>query len=115
MKKSFVLFTSAVLVVLGVAVSGPALAHGRVHFGVFIGGSVFPGYYAPYYPPVYYPPVYVTPPSPPVYIERQAAPTPAQPQGDWFYCEDSKTYYPYVKECPGGWQRVSPQPPPPPH
>ncbi len=28
-----------------------------------------------------------------------------------FYAE-SKTYYPYVKECPGGWQRVTPQPAP---
>jgi len=27
----------------------------------------------------------------------------------WYYCAESKTYYPYVKECPGGWQRVTPQ------
>ncbi len=34
------------------------------------------------------------------------------PQGTWYYCAESKTYYPYVKECPGGWQRVTPQPAP---
>jgi len=30
----------------------------------------------------------------------------------WYYCPESKAYYPYVKECPGGWQQVAPQPPP---
>jgi hypothetical protein len=47
-----------------------------------------------------------------VYIEQadeQAAP--AQ-QAYWYYCPESKAYHPYVKHCPGGWQRVVPQPPP---
>ena len=107
MKKSFAVLFTAVLVVFGVATSEPALAHGRVHFGVFIGGPLFwPG-------PYYYPPVYVAPPLPPqpVYIERQVAPPPPP---EWFFCEDSKTFYPYVKECPGGWQRVPAQSPSPP-
>jgi hypothetical protein len=39
----------------------------------------------------------------------QAAP--AQPQADWYYCADSKSYYPYVRECPAGWQRVPSTPP----
>ena len=30
----------------------------------------------------------------------------------WYYCEDPKGYYPYIRECPTGWQRVSPVPPP---
>jgi hypothetical protein len=30
----------------------------------------------------------------------------------WYYCERSKSYYPYVKECPSGWTRVAPQPSP---
>ena len=30
--------------------------------------------------------------------------------GYWYYCESSDGYYPYVKECPGGWQRVAPRP-----
>ena len=46
------------------------------------------------------------------YVEQgvpQAAP--AQPPGDWYYCADSRSYYPYVSDCPGGWQRVPAQPP----
>ena len=46
------------------------------------------------------------------YIEQgvpQAAP--AQPQADWYYCADSESYYPYVRDCPAGWQRVPAQPP----
>lgn len=40
----------------------------------------------------------------------QAQPQP-QPQGDWYFCANSNAYYPYVRECPGGWQRVPPTPP----
>ena len=103
--------------------SGSALAQWhrgpRVGIGINFG---FP-YYAPYYvpPPYYYPPApyyYPTPaPLPPAeYIERPE-PAPSSPQSSssqsyWYYCADSKSYYPYVKECPGGWQRVSPTPPP---
>jgi hypothetical protein len=47
-----------------------------------------------------------TPASPPVYVERI---DPAE-QGSWYYCEQERGYYPYVKECPAGWQRVAPQP-----
>jgi hypothetical protein len=41
----------------------------------------------------------------------QAAPAPAQQQ-DWYFCPNSNAYYPYVRECPGGWQRVPAQPQP---
>lgn len=44
----------------------------------------------------------------PTYIERSAPAEPAAPVW-WYWCADAKAYYPYVKECPGGWQRVSPQ------
>lgn len=106
-----VLALSAVL--LSATASAPALAHhrgGHAHFGVFIGAPFYPWYYPPYY----YPPVVTVPAAPTTYIEQgspQAAPAP-QPQGYWYYCDESKTYYPYVKECPGGWRRVTPQPPP---
>jgi hypothetical protein len=30
----------------------------------------------------------------------------------WYYCEPAGAYYPYVKECPSGWLKVSPEPPP---
>ena len=103
------------------ALAWPGLAsahHGRVGVGVYFG----PGFYYP--PPYYYPPpVYY--PQPPVVIQQQApvyvehtptaAPVPqAQPvqaSSDWFYCASSKTYYPYTKDCPEPWQRVSPVPP----
>ena len=98
--------------------SAPALAHGhfggpRVHFGFVFGGPAF--YPAPYYyPPAYYyyPPTVVVPPSPETYRERGDATNEDSTQNDWYYCADAKAYYPYVKQCPGGWQRVTPQPPP---
>ncbi len=103
------LILSAVL--LGAAASAPALAwhHGRVHFGVVIGAPFYPWYYPPYYYPYYYPPVVAAPAVPPTYVEQGGA---QHSQGAWYYCAESKTYYPYVKECPGGWQRVAPQPAP---
>ena len=58
--------------------------------------------------------------SPPVtYVEQSPAPAPvapaapaaANPAGYWYYCAESSAYYPYVQQCPSGWQRVSPTPP----
>jgi hypothetical protein len=86
--------------------SGAALAHGgRVHFGIGIGFPVWWGY--PYYAPPYYyePRTVVVPAQPQRYIEQSSPES-----GYWYYCADSKAYYPYVKDCPGGWQRVSPTP-----
>src|ERR1700690_1599996 len=76
--------------------------------------SPAPYYYPPY--PYYYPPSVVTvPSSPPVYVERQdVAPPAPQASASWYYCANPQGYYPYVKECPRGWQAVAPQPPPPP-
>ena len=37
----------------------------------------------------------------------QAAP---QPGNMWYFCDEAKAYYPYVKTCPAGWQQVTPQP-----
>lgn len=105
-----------VVFVLGAVASVPALAwhHGHAHFGVFIGapGFGYPPYYPYYYPP-YYPPIGEVPSSPPTYIEQEGAqPAPGPSQSNWwYYCADAKAYYPYVKECPAGWQRVAPQPP----
>ena len=101
-------------VLFGVLVSGSAFAHPRSH--VFLGFNFgFPGYYypAPYYYPAYYPYPYYPPvvvqQSPPVYTERQDV-APANEQGYWHYCAATRGYYPYVKECPGGWQKVAPAP-----
>lgn len=91
---------------------------GNVHLGVtidpFWGWPLFYPYPSPYYYPPMYPPVIAVPSQPPVYIEQGVAPEVAVPPSNyWYYCSDSQNYYPYVKECPGGWQRVAPQPAPP--
>jgi hypothetical protein len=68
--------------------------------GVFVGAPLYaplfypaPGYYYNDYPP------------PSTYIEQ--APSPDY----WYFCPELNAYYPYVQECPGGWQPVLPQPP----
>lgn len=74
----------------------------------------YPYYYGPsQYPyPYYYD--YPTPPvlsAPPQYIEKDAgAQSPANPPGYWYYCRKPDGYYPYVRECPAGWERVAPVP-----
>lgn len=102
--------------------------HGGARVGVFIGAPVlgfglpyygYPGYgYAPYgaygYAPYgYYGPTsaIVAPAAPPVYIEQSNINTtgPAS-DGNWYYCSNPDGYYPYVRECPNGWQRVPSQP-----
>ena len=116
----------AAALLLGLSVVHSASARGFHHgggfhhgarVGVFIGAPAFAWGYGPYYyPPYYYPPAYYYPPvvaSPPVYVERadeQAAPA-APEASSWYYCPESKAYYPYVKSCPSPWQRVAPQPP----
>lgn len=107
MKKALVLFAVLVLA------AGSAWAHGRgrVHFGLHFGFPLYPYYYYP--PPVYYPayPVRVVPAEPPVYVERDDL-APQDPVHWWYYCAQSRGYYPYVKTCPSGWERVPPAPPP---
>lgn len=109
---------------------GGGHSHGgsNVHFGVafgfpFFGAGYYPYYGYPYAYPYGYPYAYpsygyapaVTGSYPSqAYVEQgvpQAAPAQAQAQGDWYYCAASNAYYPYVSECPAGWQRVPAQPP----
>ena len=83
--------------------------HSGTRVGVFIGPAWYPPFYPYYYPPYYYP--YYYPPvvsAPITYIEQASPQTLAS--GYWYYCGESNGYYPYVKECPGGWQQVSPVP-----
>ncbi len=86
---------------------------------MFVGAPVVFGGWA-YASPYYYPfPAYYYPPAPyypPTYIEQGVqAPEPQRQLAPayWYYCPDAKAYYPYVRECPGGWQQVAPQPQPP--
>ncbi len=117
----------SIITLMTLMASHPVLAHGRFdHFSFGI-NSGYPGFYGGYgfYDPFFYPPFYgappvvvpmappviVPPPPPPVYIQQQETPATVQPQThDWYYCASPEGYYPYVKQCPGGWMRVAPRP-----
>ena len=81
---------------------------GRVWGRVWLWGGY--GYGAGY---GYAPAVAVPVAPPPVYIQRQEV-VQVQPQAQaanyWHYCRNPEGYYPYVKNCPGGWLQVAPQP-----
>jgi len=126
--KTFNIAILSVAALFGLAAATSADAYGgrhhsRAHVGIFFGAPVYP-YYSPYYyPRYYYPPAYYPPAvaAPPVYIEQSiapAAPAPAAPSAQnsgayWYYCADSRTYYPYVQQCASPWQQVVPQSTPP--
>ncbi|MEM5447251.1 hypothetical protein [Paraburkholderia guartelaensis] len=99
--------------------------------GVYFGAGV--PYYYPVAPAPYYyapaPVIVAPPPQAPDYIEQGQAPAmdpqqgvnaaPGDAAGDqqanadtWYYCDESKTYYPYVKQCSSGWRAVPAQPAP---
>jgi hypothetical protein len=97
---------------------------GGARFGFYVGAPFYGLGYYPYYAPYYSNPAYGYPApaydysaAAPAYVEQGNAMTappsaPVQSQGNWwYYCADSNAYYPYVRECPAGWQQVSPQPP----
>lgn len=78
----------------------------------------YPYYYDPYYYPYGYTPIYR--PSTRVilresdYTQEPGYYEPARRSsaGDtWYYCRDSRTYYPYVRRCAGGWEKVPAVPP----
>jgi len=74
-------------------------SHGQHHHHHHHGGALFFGgyYYGPYdYAPASYP---YTP-----------APAYGPPDPYWYYCRAANAYYPYVQECPGGWERYLPSP-----
>jgi len=94
-------------------------------FGGYLGAPFYSyPYYYPYYPYYgypYYPPVVVetVPAQPPVYIEQgtpqfSAPQEPSQPEKTnwWYHCAEPDGYYPYVKKCPSGWEKVKPMQPP---
>jgi len=113
--KTSKIFIALAIALAGITATSSAFAwhrHGpRVSIG-FGFGYPYPYYYPPYYYPPYYPAPVVMQPPPTVYVEPgpQAAPSAASPGSYWYYCSESKAYYPYVKECAVGWQRVAPQP-----
>lgn len=109
-------FVAVLLAVAGVVASEPALAHGRSRVSVGVGfGFGYPYWGGPWWaypPPYYYYPAPVVVQQPVTYVEQnpQATSAPEASQGWWYYCDQSRGYYPYVRECPTGWQRVPPTP-----
>ena len=120
-QKKMLAICALLLMSAGSAWAGGWRGHGSV--GIYIGPG---GYWrAPIYRPYYFPapylyadpfyapaPVIIERAPPPVYIEQgQVAVEPAlETTNYWHYCPEAKGYYPYIKECPGGWQKVLPQP-----
>ncbi|MDD5412078.1 MAG: hypothetical protein PHF31_11805 [Methylobacter sp.] len=113
---------STILLVVCSLYSGANWARG--HFGFYFGIPLYPynpypyyPYQYPYYPyhyypyqyPYYYPPT--VPATPPVYIQQSPQAGQQYPSGYWYYCNNPKGYYPYIKQCPRGWQEVEPTPP----
>jgi hypothetical protein len=100
----------------GLVLAGGRHGHGHHHSRLSLGFHFgFPvGFYQPWYyypaPAYYYPaaPVVMQPAAPPVYVERSDV-VPEGP-GTWYFCREANSYYPYVKQCPGGWTRVPAQP-----
>ncbi len=109
----------------------------RVGVGVYVGpgwrmgtrlGSGWGPGWGPYACDPYYGPATIRPPSSrcrrrirPQYIEQGADgnPVPApsasgapndSPNAWWYHCDSPEGFYPYVRECPTGWQRVPPTP-----
>jgi hypothetical protein len=93
----------------GGAHSKPGSVHHRPSFHhhrrAFVGSTIFIGAVGvPYY---YYPaPAYAAPPAyveePVTYIEQPAA------EQVFYYCPDSRAYYPNVTTCPSPWLKVVP-------
>jgi len=126
MKTNRIVLALALVAALG---AGSAFAGGYSHGGHYHGyygprvtvglgfGFGYPyygyGYGYPYYAPyAYYPPYYApayAAPQPSTYVE-QPVQQQQQASGYWYYCNDSRSYYPYVKDCASAWQRVAPQP-----
>ncbi len=86
----------------GVVVVGPG-------FGWGWGGPWWGGYgWGGYYPPPYYyqqPQVVVQPA--PIYVERNEQPQPQE--SFWYYCPNTKAYYPSVPSCSEAWVKVPPR------
>ena len=126
------------ILLVSVSVS-PAWAHGRQmnhspRWGIGLVINPFPLFYSPYYsapyypyPSRYYPEVIVDtvimPARNTVYVQQSNSisfsPYPAvsvTPEsgvsgGDWYYCHHPDGFYPSIKTCPSGWQRVPAQAP----
>lgn len=96
--------------------AGAVHAHGGVRLGVGVGMALpyAPLPYSLIYPPAdlhpHHGPAAAIPPPPSGFVPQVPANVystrpPGQPL--YFYCAAAKGYYPYVRECSGGWEIVS--------
>jgi hypothetical protein len=101
--------TKLLLVALAlIAGSTAAWAHGHARIGVYFGPNWGSWWYPP--PAYYYPPVVVERSSP-IYADQQPLVVEAAPASNyWYFCREANTYYPYVRQCPGGWEKVPAKP-----
>lgn len=76
--------------------------HGHIGWWWVVAGSWYL-YAAPVYP-------YPDPWGPEV-VFADTVPLDAADNGYWYYCTSAQAYYPYVKQCPEGWQQVPATPP----
>jgi len=83
--------------------AGRGNAHSHVHRGTRVGGAfLLASPYSYYYAPILAGPA---PAGPVVYVEQFPG-IPTEDSGESIYCPERAAPYPYVTECPGGWQRV---------
>ena len=116
--KKIIVVAAAIAIIVVILFTGvsPVLAHGHGRGGVRAGIWIGPGWWGPWWDPPVYPYYYA---EPPVIIQRQAPVYEQQtPQVEeqpyyWYYCPEARAYYPYVKQCSGGWMKVVPSPSPP--
>lgn len=90
--------------------------HGHGHVTFVVGGG-WPGWWGyPYYGwpyPDSYPGYYVPAAQYAVrYIEQGDGWDGASANAWWYRCDQPSGYYPYIKDCPAGWQTVPAQPSP---
>ncbi|MDO9182422.1 MAG: hypothetical protein Q7U04_08435 [Bacteriovorax sp.] len=73
---------------------------GRVGWWWVVGPTWY-FYSRPFYP-------YPSPYNPPniVVVPQTVQPVTPAPVQNWYFCEASKEYYPYVSNCPGGWKVI---------
>ena len=87
---------------------GPALVGGAIAYDLTYPYRYPYPYAYPYPYPVYEQPYPVYTQPYPVYAQIAPGQPPVQ---FWYYCSPVKGYYPYVRNCPEGWQSIPIQPP----
>ena len=138
MKNRSVVLIVTIMAITAILVSGVPVMAGGGHgggwgwgyFGLGLATGAllsYPYYYQPYYPyyayyPYAYAPAYSPSPSvmyrerEPVYSDEGAYAEPDRvrysSRNTWYYyCKESNAYYPYVRRCDGGWEKVPAVPP----